>query len=116
MEENVSGCYAQKPLKSAERILRASSQAGDVVIDLFAHSGSTLLAAELTCRRCFTADIDPLYCEITIRRLERYRRTGKLGWQNSHPFDAEFPDIPNAAEIEHSQQSPKAALQATLFS
>lgn len=116
MEENVSGCYAQKPLKSVERILRASSQTGDVVIDLFAHSGSTLLAAELTGRRCFTADIDPLFCEISIRRLERYRRAGKLGWQNSHPFEAEFPDIPNASEIEILQPSSKAVLQATLFS
>jgi len=46
MEENVSGCYAQKPLKSVERIVRASSNKRDVILDLFAHSGSTLLAAE----------------------------------------------------------------------
>jgi site-specific DNA-methyltransferase (adenine-specific) len=92
MEENVSGCYAQKPLKCIERIISASSAVGDAVLDLFAHSGSTLLAAEISSRRCLTADIDPIYCEIVIRRLERYRRTGKLGWQNSHPFEAEFPD------------------------
>jgi site-specific DNA-methyltransferase (adenine-specific) len=35
-------------------------------------------------------DIDPVYAEITIRRLERYRRTGKTGWQNSHPFAEEL--------------------------
>ena len=35
MEENVSGCYAQKPLKSIERIVRASSSAGDLVVDYF---------------------------------------------------------------------------------
>jgi DNA modification methylase len=92
MEENVSGCYAQKPLKCVERIISASSAKGDWVMDLFAHSGSTLLAAEIAARRCFTADIDPIFCEIVIRRLERYRKTGKLGWQNNHPFDAEFPD------------------------
>jgi site-specific DNA-methyltransferase (adenine-specific) len=87
MEENVSGCFAQKPLKSVERILRASSNHGDVVLDSFAHSGSTLLAAEILQRRCFTADIDPVFCEITIRRLEHYRQTGKTGWQNGHPFE-----------------------------
>jgi DNA modification methylase len=90
MEENVSGCYAQKPLKCIERILRASSQKNDLVIDFFAHSGTTLLAAELLGRRCFTADIDPIFCEISIRRLEHYREIGKLGWQNSHPFEASF--------------------------
>ena len=47
MEENVSGCYPQKPLKSIERIVRASSNKRDAVLDLFAHSGSTLLAAEI---------------------------------------------------------------------
>jgi site-specific DNA-methyltransferase (adenine-specific) len=89
MEENVSGCYAQKPLKSVKRIVRASSNAHDVILDLFAHSGATLLAAEILDRSCLTADIDPVFCEITIRRLEHYRRTGKLGWQNAHPFESE---------------------------
>jgi DNA modification methylase len=92
MEENVTGCYAQKPLKCVERILRASSNKKDVVLDLFAHSGSTLLAAEILDRSCLTADIDPLFCEIAIRRLEHYRQTGKRGWQNSHPFEREVPE------------------------
>lgn len=89
MEENVSGCYAQKPLKAIERILKASSNEGDLVTDFFAHSGTTLLAAELLGRKCYTIDVDPVYCEVSIRRLERYRRTRKLGWQNGHPFESE---------------------------
>ncbi len=89
MEENVNGCYAQKPLKSCERIIKASSSRGDVVIDFFCHSGSTLIAAELLDRRCYTIDIDPVYCEIAIRRIEHFRRTGKTGWQNSNPFEPE---------------------------
>jgi site-specific DNA-methyltransferase (adenine-specific) len=98
MEENVSGCYAQKPLKAIERIIRASSAAGDLVLDFFAHSGTTLLASELLGRRCYTVDLDPIYCEITIRRLERYRLTGRLGWQNSHPFEDELTLSPPAAK------------------
>jgi site-specific DNA-methyltransferase (adenine-specific) len=90
MEENVNGCYAQKPLKSCERIVRASSDPGDLVLDFFSHSGSTLLAAEMLRRRCYTMDLDPVYCEITIRRLEHFRTTGKTGWQNSNPFAAEI--------------------------
>lgn len=87
MEENVSGCYAQKPLKSTERIIRASSQPDDFVIDFFSHSGSTLVACEQLGRRCLTADLDPIYCEISIRRLELLRESGKSGWQNGHPFE-----------------------------
>lgn len=93
MEENVNGCYAQKPLKSCERIIQASSREDDLVIDFFAHSGATLLAAERLNRRCYTLDIDPLYCEITIRRLERFRQTGQTGWQNGNPFEAELAEL-----------------------
>ena len=92
MEENVSGCYAQKPLKSIERIIEASSTEGDIVLDFFSHSGTTLLAAERLKRPCFTTDIDPIYCEISIRRLEHWRNEGKTGWQNSHPFEKELPN------------------------
>ncbi len=87
MRENVSGCYAQKPIKAIERIIHASSKPGDAVMDCFAHAGTTLIGCERMGRRCQTCDIDPLYCEITIRRLERYRQHGWLGWQNSNPFE-----------------------------
>lgn len=90
MEENVSGCYAQKPLKSVSRIIEASSSPSDLVIDYFAHSGTTLLASEVLKRKCFTIDIDPIYAEISIRRLERFRETGFAGWQNGHPFEKEL--------------------------
>lgn len=93
LEENVNGCYAQKPLKSSERIIQASSAAGDGVVDFFAHSGSTLLAAEILNRRCYTMDNDPIFCEITIRRLEHFRQTGRTGWQNSNPFEAELQGV-----------------------
>lgn len=89
-EENVNGCFVQKPLKAYERIIEVSSQENDNVIDFFAHSGTTVLAAEKLNRRSFSVDIDPIYCEITIRRLERFRKTGKLGWQNSNPFENEI--------------------------
>jgi len=86
MEENVPGCYAQKPLKAIERIIRASSAVGDLVVDFFAHSGTTLLGCERLKRRCFICDVDPIFAEITIRRLERYRETEKTGWQSDSPF------------------------------
>lgn len=86
MEENVPGCYAQKPLKAIERIIKASSNDGDIVLDLFAHSGTTLIAGERLGRRVFTCDMDPVYTEIAIRRLEHLRVAGKTGWQWRTPF------------------------------
>ena len=90
MEENVSGCYAQE----APEIHRTDHQgkfwSKGSRVDFFSHSGTTLLSAEINGRRCFTIDIDPLFCEITIRRLEHFRSTGRLGWQNSHAFEEEY--------------------------
>lgn len=80
LEENVKGCFAQKPLKAIERIIKASSKEGDLIIDFFSHSGTTLIAAEKLKRKCFTMDISPIYCKITAARLLHYRRTGKTGW------------------------------------
>ena len=86
MEENVPGCYAQKPLKAIERILESSSSPGDLVLDMFAHSGTTLLAGERLNRTVYSCDIDPIFAELTIRRLENFRATGKTGWQWRSPF------------------------------
>lgn len=86
LHENVPGCYAQKPLKAIERLLTAGSKAGDLVVDFFAHSGSGLIAGERLGRRVFTFDRDPIFAEIAIRRLERYRATGEPGWQWLSPF------------------------------
>jgi len=93
MEENVNGCYAQKPLRAIERIIETSSQIGETVTDFFAHSGTTLIACEKLGRKCVTFDLDPIFAEICIRRLERFRRTGKTGWQRGHPFEKESAEI-----------------------
>lgn len=86
MEENVPGCYAQKPLAAIRRLIDTSSDEDDVVIDGFAHSGTSLIASEQLGRVAFTCDIDPVFAEIAIRRLERYRETGQTGWKWKSPF------------------------------
>jgi len=86
MEENVPRCYAQKPLRAIERIIETSSNEDDIVTDFFSHSGTTLIAAERLNRRCFTMDIAPIFAELTIRRLENFRATGRTGWQWNNPF------------------------------
>ena len=55
-------------------------------LDFFAHSGTVLIAGELSHRRVYTFDIDPIFAEITIRRLEHYRKTSRTGWQWHNPF------------------------------
>lgn len=90
MEENVNGCFVQKPLKAIKRIIDASSNEKDLVTDFFSHSGTTLIACEMMNRKCITFEYDPIFCEITLRRLENLRENGKTGWQNSNPFYKEI--------------------------
>jgi DNA modification methylase len=86
MEENVPGCYAQKPLGALERIIQSSSEEKELVLDFFSHSGTTLLAGERCGRRVYAFDCDPVFAELSIRRLKRYRETGRSGWQWKSPF------------------------------
>lgn len=65
----------EKPVELATRALTYSSQTGENVLDLFGGSGSTLIAAEQTGRRCFLLELDPLYCDVIVQRFERFTGT-----------------------------------------
>lgn len=59
-----------KPVKMlAEAILDASNP-GDIVLDCFAGSGSTLLACEQSDRICYAMELEPHYCDVIIHRFE----------------------------------------------
>ena len=65
----------QKPVRLAERAIRKNSVPGDIVLDAFGGSGSTLMACEQMDRRCFMMELDPKYCDVIVDRWERF--TGK---------------------------------------
>ena len=60
----------QKPVELIERAIENSSQAGETVLDMCVGSGTTVIAAERTGRRCLAMEIDPRFCEVVIRRWE----------------------------------------------
>lgn len=62
----------QKPVALVERALLNSSRPGDVVLDPFLGSGSTLIACERLGRRCFGIELDPRYVQVAIERWERF--------------------------------------------
>jgi DNA modification methylase len=61
-----------KPLVLVERALENSSRPGDLVLDLFLGSGSTLIAAERTGRVCFGTELDRHYCHVVVARWEAF--------------------------------------------
>ena len=70
-----------KPLPLIERAIENSSQPGDVVLDLFLGSGSTIIASERTGRACYAMEIDPRYCAVAIARWESF--TGQKAERDS---------------------------------
>ena len=50
----------------------AELREAEAVLDLFAGSGSTLIAAEQTGRRGFGMELDPLYCDVVVARFESF--------------------------------------------
>ena len=65
-----------KPVAMIADIIRDASARGDIVLDIFGGSGSTLIAAEKTKRRSALIEIDPFYVDIAIRRWQAL--TGKV--------------------------------------
>ena len=59
-----------KPVGLIVKLLRNSSKRGDVVLDPFGGSGSTLLACEEQKRTCYTMELAPEYCDVIVRRWE----------------------------------------------
>ena len=64
-----------KPVELVERALLNSSKKGDVVVDLFGGSGSTLIACERRGRAARLIELDPRYADVICRRYQEY--TGK---------------------------------------
>lgn len=63
---------AQKPVELCERAIRNSSDDGQVVLDLFGGSGSTMIACEKIGRSCRMMEIDPSWCDVIIARWENF--------------------------------------------
>ena len=62
----------QKPVKMLGNILKDQTQDGDLILDVFGGSGSTLIACEQLDRTCYMIELDPKYVDVIINRWEQY--------------------------------------------
>jgi len=70
----------EKPVELAVRAIQFSSKPGENVLDLFAGSGSTLIACEQTGRKAFLMELDAPYCDVIVQRWEEFtgRKTERI--------------------------------------
>jgi DNA modification methylase len=61
-----------KPVELIERAIRNSSKSRDTVLDPFGGSGSTLIACEKAGRQARLVELEPKYCDVTVRRFQEF--------------------------------------------
>ena len=69
------GHATPKPVEMMERVMKSSAPSGTVTVEPFLGSGSTLIGAEKTGRKCYGMELDPKYCDVIVKRWEDF--TGK---------------------------------------
>lgn len=60
-----------KPVALVANSMKDSTKEGDLVVDFFGGSGTTLIAAEQLNRKCYMMELDPHYCDVIIARWEK---------------------------------------------
>lgn len=65
----------QKPVELSATAISSTTEQGNIVLDCFGGSGSTLIACEQLNRKCYMCELDPHYCDVIIERWENF--TGK---------------------------------------
>ena len=63
-----------KPVELYEYLITNSSKAGDIVLDIFAGSGTTIIAAERAHRKARVMELDPHYCDVIRKRWTRWAK------------------------------------------
>ena len=70
--EHTGGHATPKPIALCSRAIKSSSREGEIVLDVFGGSGSTLIACEQLNRTCYMMELDPHYVEVIIQRWESF--------------------------------------------
>lgn len=65
----------EKPPTLHEKAIRRCTKLGDPILDLFGGSGSTLIACEQLKRKAFLVEMEPIFCDLIVRRYEKLTHT-----------------------------------------
>ena len=76
-----------KPVELVERCIRNSSRPGDVVLDSFGGSGTTLIAAQKSGRRARLMELDPKYVDVIVRRWQTWNGESAVREADGVAFD-----------------------------
>ena len=70
----------QKPVELHMKILEDFSQSNDIILDCFGGSGTTLIACEMTGRKCLMMELSPEYCDVNSERYMKLKEDYPLNY------------------------------------
>jgi len=76
-----------KPVAMIGDAMKDCSRRGSIIIDIFAGSGSTIMAAEQVGRRAFCMEVDPVYADVAVRRWQRVTGRDAILERTGQTFD-----------------------------
>jgi DNA modification methylase len=99
-----------KPVELVADAFRDVSVPGSIVIDPFMGSGTTLIAAEKTGRLAYGMELDPFYCDVVVRRWQRYVGKTAVRQGCNTPFDVV--EAQAAPKLDDDCQKPSNSMEA----
>ena len=76
-----------KPVSLVANAMKDCTRRGDIVLDTFCGSGTTILAAERVGRRAFALEIEPRFVDVAIRRWQAFTRKDAIHLDSGRCFD-----------------------------
>src|SRR5262249_14511342 len=100
------GHGTQKPVEAMLRPMLNNSVAGQAVYEPFCGSGTSVVAAEMSGRRCFAIELDPAYVDVAVQRWEDF--SGEKAHREGD--DAPFERIVRGSETDEARDETAAAV------
>jgi DNA modification methylase len=85
-----------KPVAMVADAIMDVSARGDIVLDPFLGSGTSTIASERTGRRCYGIEIDPLYCDVIVRRWQAFTRDRAVRVADGRAFNEIEEEVKNS--------------------
>ncbi len=82
-----TGHSTQKPVECMKRPIENNSEPGDAVYEPFSGSGTTIIAAEMTARRCLAVELNPIYVDVAVRRWQAFTENAAVLLDGGASFD-----------------------------
>jgi DNA modification methylase len=88
-----------KPVALVADAIRDCTSRGDIILDPFLGSGTTVIAAERTGRVCYGMELDPAYVDTVVRRWQRFTNQSAVHLKTGQSFNDLEKEAVNAGRL-----------------